>query len=67
MVTEHIARNMEKLERARADLEVQERRLQTSLRSFMYRRPVHFRQMFVAFFRKYLTFVAQPLGSHCLL
>eukprot|EP00434_Breviolum_minutum_P015782 symbB.v1.2.013904.t1/scaffold935.1/size150374/1 len=55
-MTEQICRNLEKLDRAKITLESQERKLNTALRVFMYRRPVHFRQMFLAFFRKYLGF-----------
>eukprot|EP00435_Cladocopium_sp_Y103_P010477 s1104_g2.t1 len=59
VITEQISRNLEKLDRAKMSLESQERKLATQLRVFMYRRPVHFRQMFLALFRKYLGFWTQ--------
>ncbi|CAK9032739.1 unnamed protein product [Durusdinium trenchii] len=58
-MTEQIARNTDKLNKANRVLESQERKLAAALRVFMYRRPVHFRQMFLALFRKYLSFLTQ--------
>eukprot|EP00913_Durusdinium_trenchii_P014670 g13763.t2 len=63
VMTEQIARNTDKLNKANRVLESQERKLAAALRVFMYRRPVHFRQMFLALFRKYLSFLTQTLKS----
>ena len=54
VVTDQIARNREKLERAKEVHQLREQKLTTALQLFIYRRPVHFRQTLLALFRQHI-------------
>ncbi|CAE7942894.1 spoVK, partial [Symbiodinium necroappetens] len=59
VVTEQIARNHEKLERAKESHHQKEDKLTAALQSFIYRRPVHFRQTLLALFRQHVGVLAE--------
>ena len=59
VVTEQIARNHEKLERAKESHQQKEDKLTAALQSFIYRRPVHFRQTLLALFRQHVGVLAE--------
>ncbi|CAE7193090.1 spoVK [Symbiodinium sp. CCMP2592] len=59
VVTEQIARNQEKLERAKESHHQKEDKLTAALQSFIYRRPVHFRQTLLALFRQHVGVLAE--------